>query len=782
MSSLITAEFKKEFEADLKLKKPANEVLQACMKTLFEHNLCYQSVIEPKYFLVHKHNRGGLMLSPHNVHRNAANIARVGADLKQLTNAVCIELSSDGPQRETNIAANRRLIEKSEGLLAQINGQERYLTLGCGHTTAFCKSACAGGKTSEPSLQNSDGSIAIHKVKANSSFKQMLEHGWGWTVIKSAVDTAFPDFSKLAQRALNTANHVSTAVGELEAMTVIADFLEQQADAPDIEKQACASIEDLCIPCSGYALCLKNFVVKFGGGNGTPLIVFLDSIAKKSNCTTTLGGTFFEAITYAKFGDIMCQRPLTRVALALCNFQCQADQVIDGVAKLVRVADIRKLNNEKTLLIENTLRQGWEIMQAVHHAQENCTRPVDEYYPPLGKLFVRVVLHFLDKNKVNEGRDLSLSEIKGAYLADLSSIEGTAIKYDPWQDGVDAVEPEPLHQAESAYERSGPALMSLDEQCQPQYIANKKSSFVDQIVVQQGLNPLGHRFEPCKILSISDHVRVAIVGQYSGATETADVPLLEFCSKFDKYKGTLPVKLVAAPMGVLPAQAMFSKSCLFIALHDAFLKFSPSTFAAQLCFWQKPDMVRTTCRILPHKLVLVPMAPLANIVCGILSSHAVSLGKHKGDNDEPTNFSVVKPTPHPPKEVGGAYPDASWLVPFWWVQEAPNNAVANMAWSVKIMNGCPIPVLENKVEIGPHTQLLKPARSLPKSQPKGAPPVVATPVVAPPPPKSGAAPSASSKKAGSKAKSAAPASKQPPAKKAKAQSSTSALNFFGTPA
>ena len=187
-----------------------------------------------------------------------------------------------------------------------------------------------------------------------------------------------------------------------------------------------------------------------------------------------------------------------------------------------------------------------------------------------------------------------------------------------------------------------PALLTLDDQSKPEYIAAKQGFFVDQLVVQQGLNPLGKRFQPCKIISISDNVRIAIVGQYNGSTETAEVPLLDFCNTFAKYSGTLPVKLVAAPMGVLPAQGMFMKSCLFIALHDAFVKLSPSTFAAQLCFWQKPDMVRSTCVIKPHKLVLVPMAPLQNIQCGILNSHAVSLGKHKGAGDLPMDFVPEK--------------------------------------------------------------------------------------------------------------------------------------------
>ena len=46
--------------------------------------------------LCHPQNRAGLMLSPHNAHRNGDRIRRVGADLKQLTNAYCIEMQPEG--------------------------------------------------------------------------------------------------------------------------------------------------------------------------------------------------------------------------------------------------------------------------------------------------------------------------------------------------------------------------------------------------------------------------------------------------------------------------------------------------------------------------------------------------------------------------------------------------------------------------------------------------------------------------------------------------------------
>ena len=37
--------------------------------------------IKPEFFLTHKANRGGLLLSPHNAHRNGARIKNAGADL-----------------------------------------------------------------------------------------------------------------------------------------------------------------------------------------------------------------------------------------------------------------------------------------------------------------------------------------------------------------------------------------------------------------------------------------------------------------------------------------------------------------------------------------------------------------------------------------------------------------------------------------------------------------------------------------------------------------------------
>ena len=81
--------------------------------------------IDAKDVLVNHTNRGGLMLSVHNARNSAAVIHAGGADRKQLTNAACIELCDEGPQREINLQKNHALIRRSNGPLAEIDGEVR---------------------------------------------------------------------------------------------------------------------------------------------------------------------------------------------------------------------------------------------------------------------------------------------------------------------------------------------------------------------------------------------------------------------------------------------------------------------------------------------------------------------------------------------------------------------------------------------------------------------------------------------------------------------------------
>ena len=162
MRSRLTPEFCEEFSALLKKehKMPPNEFLQKGLDILGRHRLLGRVLHAPaKLFLVHKENRNRLMLNYLNVHKKGAGIYGIGADLKQLSVAICAELAPDGPTRISQLEANNSMLKKFANILAPINGQELYLSLACSHTVAFCKLAPLGGPTPIKELQDANGKV-----------------------------------------------------------------------------------------------------------------------------------------------------------------------------------------------------------------------------------------------------------------------------------------------------------------------------------------------------------------------------------------------------------------------------------------------------------------------------------------------------------------------------------------------------------------------------------------------------------------------------------------------
>ena len=82
---------------------PYTELLMNLITCMEKHGLLDERDMCAIQMLVHYKNRNGLMLIVHNVHDNAATVHNVGADRSQLSNAVCIELATEGHHREINI-------------------------------------------------------------------------------------------------------------------------------------------------------------------------------------------------------------------------------------------------------------------------------------------------------------------------------------------------------------------------------------------------------------------------------------------------------------------------------------------------------------------------------------------------------------------------------------------------------------------------------------------------------------------------------------------------------
>ena len=707
----ITEAFKAEFTSILMLNKPANEVLQGAMGFLKEHAMIYSIKAESKFFLVHKDNRGGLMLSPHNVHRNAANICKVGADLKQLTNAVCMELPGNGPLREAHLSANKSLIARSNDLLAPINGEERYCTLGCGHTCAFAKLASCpeGGITNQEAISvEGSNRIFVQKLKENQDFKTMLEEGWTWTVVKAEIDIEFPEFAKVAQKALNTANHVGSSVSELEAMVTLADSLVSLAEVDkDFEKLAVKSIQDLCVPCSSYAVVLKNFVKQFAGGPGAPLIHFLDAVANQFQCHVVLGSAFWTALTDIKLGDKVDQRPFSRIALALCNLQCA--EIEDGIARLVTPAHIKKLSANsgftKCSELEKDLKQAWDIVQTI---TSTLAKPEDIFYQALGQFFVRAALNAIGKSY--DG--LNNEDIKVCFLECLSATAGQTIDFPAWQRAsAPAVDATP-----KAHMPVALAVQSLDDLANPVFIMEKQGF---NIGMQVQLDGSSMYYE---IVSISSKIGIRRIGVYNALEQfESSVELPEFLQTFVKPKQAAPQQMAQTIVPIIP-QTQVTKAALFKALAEAYGKHCQK--ASDLVLWSNPYQVRTSCKIGSEKLVLVPMASLTNIFqasAPIINSIEFP-EKHASDVGLST-FRITKPA---------FKPTDPYYIPFWFVNQTQVSADINMVAGTRVFGGVTVPVLINMREIPAFTQLCKKADApdAAKAAPKPAPAVQADPSAA----------------------------------------------------
>ena len=159
---------------------PYNELLMNLLTCMEKHGLLDEREICASKMLVHYKNRNGLMLSVHNVHANAATVHKVGADRSQLSTAVCIELATEGHNREINIQKNRALVARANSKLAPAIGEEKYLSVGCGHTSRFAKLTPAGvGATPEPNLATDKGVLDVGKLNRNPEHNAAIENGVG---------------------------------------------------------------------------------------------------------------------------------------------------------------------------------------------------------------------------------------------------------------------------------------------------------------------------------------------------------------------------------------------------------------------------------------------------------------------------------------------------------------------------------------------------------------------------------------------------------------------------
>ena len=76
------------------------EIKDQFLEFLSQQQLGEEQIVHTGKLLTHPKNRGTLLINPYNAHRNGSMIRRVGANLKELRGAVCIEMHPDPSVRK----------------------------------------------------------------------------------------------------------------------------------------------------------------------------------------------------------------------------------------------------------------------------------------------------------------------------------------------------------------------------------------------------------------------------------------------------------------------------------------------------------------------------------------------------------------------------------------------------------------------------------------------------------------------------------------------------------
>ena len=697
-------DFDAEFQACLDEKGLApNEHFAKLVDILEAYNEIYIIEIHPQYMLVHKANRGGLLVSPHNCHRNAENIRAAGADLSQLTNSYCVELD-DGPLKQQHVEKNVALHARANGLISPVTGAERYTSIGCGHTSQFCKLAHAGGKTSSSKLKMAGSDkISLEYLCADANFSTMVHRGWQWKVVKAHVDRKYPKFATIAQRALNTRNSTNSQMGELEACKTLTETIHDSGfqGQSDWKQLAIDNIDSLCAPCRAYAGTLLDFVIEFGGGSESPVVEFMDSVAKQFQANVTLGETYWKAITYTRFADKVNRYPLIRAALILVNLTC--DKLEDGVARLLRDTDVKAVAAVKNMAAvaeaESVLLDAMNIDKAMDRGDLDLLKP-------LGQLFVRVGLLLTKREKFGrEGKSYTMDKIKQLYLDDISRIIGTPISYNKWFTASDKVLVSGKPAADSL--QSEPVKMAtLEDHHDPNWIIGQHGFKLGSFVVEKGHSITGESF--FVIFSVGDMITLHQVCAYNGMPKKVKVSISELTANWSITKQDPPVQM--KHVTALPAELDLTKTknSVWAALIGEREKHAD--IEAKLTYFRRPDHVRTTAHFKPGELVLVPATFNNNIY-----DKEVKGGACLGKCGDVVLFAV--PPAKPPMSEDGEWGTNCIVSAYWWVRSTDSRKIANMQHDKVDVGGYTLPVLVNHVEIPPHEQLfvyVKPkARSLP---------------------------------------------------------------------
>ena len=129
-------------------------------------------------------------VNAHNVHSTLCKVRDMGADEAKLKQSAAFEMSSDPVKRDAQLAFMQKLIDAAGGMLAELSGDERLMTVSAGHPSQACRAIKAGYRTPEPKLQDADGRLnEIIVCGSDAALSKIINVGWDFVIIPEFVET-----------------------------------------------------------------------------------------------------------------------------------------------------------------------------------------------------------------------------------------------------------------------------------------------------------------------------------------------------------------------------------------------------------------------------------------------------------------------------------------------------------------------------------------------------------------------------------------------------------------
>ena len=135
--------------------------LQKAVAMFTKENLAWQATVCPHEVLIHPDNRGGTMLNAFDVHQKGHQLHRIGVNPDLLHGQpMAFTMSPNAAKGLEQKQANQALVAASNGMLAPVTGQERYLSVASSHFVAWCRAVLASCNTTEGEVLSMDAILA----------------------------------------------------------------------------------------------------------------------------------------------------------------------------------------------------------------------------------------------------------------------------------------------------------------------------------------------------------------------------------------------------------------------------------------------------------------------------------------------------------------------------------------------------------------------------------------------------------------------------------------------